>query len=294
DVGLTRNDYGSGLRDSAAVLTLASETRIAKSATSSLVDVIATAYAARSYTSTQEQAWMLLAAKSLGAEAADVSLSVNGAAHRGRFVTALKAAELSNGALVIENSAEASTQAIVSVIGSALTPEPAIEKGFKIERAYYTLDGKPVDLASARGGVSTLAQNDRLVVVLTVTATSDGGRILLVDGLPAGLEIENPRIVDGGDIKALDWLKTTRAPAHTEFRDDRFVAAFDFFGASARRRGGDDSDDARGSTRTATVAYVVRAVTPGSFVHPAATVEDMYRPERHARTAAGRLTVSAK
>ncbi|NOU07936.1 MAG: alpha-2-macroglobulin family protein [Hyphomicrobiaceae bacterium] len=48
DVGLTRNDYGSGLRDSAAVLTLASETRIAKSATSSLVDVIAKAYAARS------------------------------------------------------------------------------------------------------------------------------------------------------------------------------------------------------------------------------------------------------
>ena len=35
---------------------------------------------------------------------------------------------------------------------------------------------------------------------------------------------------------------------------------------------------------------MVRAVTPGSFMHPAATVEDMYRPERFARTAAGRLT----
>jgi uncharacterized protein YfaS (alpha-2-macroglobulin family) len=44
----------------------------------------------------------------------------------------------------------------------------------------------------------------------------------------------------------------------------------------------------------ATVAYIVRAVTPGSFIHPAATVEDMYRPERMARTASGRLEVTAK
>jgi hypothetical protein len=36
----------------------------------------------------------------------------------------------------------------------------------------------------------------------------------------------------------------------------------------------------------------VRAVTPGTFVHPAATVEDMYRPQRYARTGAGTLTVA--
>ncbi len=46
--------------------------------------------------------------------------------------------------------------------------------------------------------------------------------------------------------------------------------------------------------RSATVAYIVRAVTPGTFVHPAATVEDMYRPDRYARTAAGKLTVTAR
>jgi hypothetical protein len=38
----------------------------------------------------------------------------------------------------------------------------------------------------------------------------------------------------------------------------------------------------------------VRAVTPGTFVHPAATVEDMYRPDRFARTASGQLVVLAK
>ncbi len=45
---------------------------------------------------------------------------------------------------------------------------------------------------------------------------------------------------------------------------------------------------------SAAVAYIVRAVTPGTFVHPAATVEDMYRPERYARTESGQLTVKAE
>ena len=183
------------------------------------------------------------------------------------------------------------------MVGAALTPEPPISKGFTIERTYYTLDGKKVDLASATGGTSQLKQNERLVVVLKVEAPETGGRILLVDRLPAGLEIENPRLVDGGDVKTLDWLKTSVKPQHTEFRDDRFVAAFDFFGSGDRRRGrrfADGDEDSREPASAATVAYLVRAVTPGSFVHPAATVEDMYRPDRFARTASGRLDVTAK
>jgi uncharacterized protein YfaS (alpha-2-macroglobulin family) len=35
-------------------------------------------------------------------------------------------------------------------------------------------------------------------------------------------------------------------------------------------------------------------VTPGNFAHPAASVEDMYRPELSARTATGRMIVSAE
>jgi hypothetical protein len=41
------------------------------------------------------------------------------------------------------------------------------------------------------------------------------------------------------------------------------------------------------------LAYVVRAVTPGTYVHPAASVEDMYRPELSARTATGMMEVTA-
>ena len=55
------------------------------------------------------------------------------------------------------------------MLGAALTPEPPVSKGFTIERTYYTLDGKKVDLKSATGGTSQIKQNERLVVVLKVT-----------------------------------------------------------------------------------------------------------------------------
>ena len=120
-----------------------------------------------------------------------------------------------------------------------------------------------------------------MVVVLKIASTEKRGRVLLVDRLPAGLEIENPRLVTGGDISALSWLKSDIGAEHTEFRDDRFVAAFNFLRN-------------RSQNTSATVAYIVRAVTPGTFVHPAALVEDMYQPENFARTASGRLEITSK
>lgn len=302
--GAYRSDFGSTLRDGAALVTLASESGIAREEAPRLVNVISRAYLDRTYTSTQEQAWMLLAANALGDEARNAKLSVNGSPVSGALLRALSPAELTGSGLVVRNDGDAPTDAVISVIGAALTPEPPASKGFNIERSAYKLDGTKVDLKSAAGGASEVKQNDRFVIVVKVEAKEEGGRILLVDRLPAGFEIENPRLVEGGDIKGLDWLKTSAKPEHTEFRDDRFVAAFNFSGGNTahgnEESGGNGTasgDTARkaadGAPVTATVAYIVRAVTPGTFVHPAATVEDMYRPERYARTAAGKLTVIA-
>lgn len=313
-VTLGRADFGSNLRDAAALVTLASETGVAKMEAPKLVTVIARNYQSRTYTSTQEQAWMLLAANALGDSAKSLSLSVNGKSRIGSLVAQYGPADLAaDGGITITNNSDAPTDVVVSVTGASLTPEPAISKGFKIERTYFTLDGKKVDLASTTGGISTVKQNDRFVAVVTIEAKDEGGRVLLVDRLPAGFEIENPHLVGGGDTKGLDWLKGTTKPEHAEFRDDRFVAAFNFFakrnGSSSEPVEGVDVEEGEGEAApvdggavkkaaapvsSATVAYVVRAVTPGTFVHPAATVEDMYRPERYARTPAGKLIVAGK
>ena len=59
---------------------------------------------------------------------------------------------------------------------------------------------------------------------------------------------------------------------------DRFEAAFN-------RKSGDPA--------VFTVAYVVRAVSPGRYVLPQAYVEDMYRPDRFGRTGTGSIEVEA-
>ena len=50
----------------------------------------------------------------------------------------------------------------------------------------------------------------------------------------------------------------------------------------------------KSGARDFTLAYVVRAVTPGEFTYPALVVEDMYEPETTGRTAIGKLTVCAR
>ena len=315
-MSILRTDYGSSLRDHAALVTLAAETGIAKAEAPRLINVIAKAYGTRMYTSTQEQAWMLMAANALSDQAKSQALTINGAPVTGSLMRSFSPADLSaNGGITITNDGDAATDAVVTVNGASLTPEPAINRGFKIERAYFTLDGKKVDLASANGGSSTVKQNDRFVAVVTIEGREEGGRVLLADHLPAGFEIENPHLVEAGGTSGLAWLKDTLKPEHTEFRDDRFVAAFNFWGKrkadghnepvegvdetaddSAANDGTADATPEKpaGPVSTATVAYVIRAVTPGTYVHPAATVEDMYRPDRFARTASGHLTVTGQ
>ena len=244
---------------------------------------------------------MLLAANALADEAKAGKLVVNGAPVQSPLLRSMTAEALAKTTLSVANEGDEPVDAVVTVIGAALTAEPAVSKGFTIERSYYALDGKPVDLKSATGGNGSVKQNDRFIAVVKIEATEPGGRVLLVDRLPAGFEIENPRLVDSGDVKALDWLKTTVRPEHSEFRDDRFVAAFNLSNlpAAAQSENGEegaanegDAAPSKGPAASATVAYMVRAVTPGAFVHPAATVEDMYHPQRYARSAAGKLTVS--
>jgi uncharacterized protein YfaS (alpha-2-macroglobulin family) len=159
----------------------------------------------------------------------------------------------------------------VTTVAAPVEPLPAGGDGFTIERAYYRLDGTEANVTQA-------TQNERFVVVLKVWEQSSWpSRVLVTDLLPAGFEIDNPHLVSSADLGNFGWLARTEA-AHLEFRDDRFVAAF---------------NREAGSDRSVTVAYVVRAVTPGVYAHPAASVEDMYRPQFSARTATGMMEVKA-
>jgi alpha-2-macroglobulin len=266
----SREDYGSTLRDAAAVLTLAAEGGASSATVQAAVQRVDAARAFLRPTSTQEDAWLLLAASAMAKDAGKISLNVGGQSVDRPLYRTISAGDLQQ-PLRVANAGEDGLKAVVTVTGAPLTPEPAAEQGFKIERQAYTLEGDAVDPAQVK-------QNTRLVVVLRVTeAQPQFGRVIVADYLPAGFEIDNPRLVSSGDTGTLPWITDAVAPVNVEFRDDRFTAAFE-------RKSGD--------TPIFTVAYVVRAVSPGKYVRPQASVEDMYRPDRYGRTATESVEVT--
>ena len=267
-----RVDYGSALRDAAALVSLAGEGNAPRATLTQAVSRVEAARGLSPYTSTQENAWLVLASRALANET--MALDIDGAPVKTALYRSYKAAEMSGKPVKITNTGDAPIQAVVSVGGSPVTPEPAAANGFKIERNYFTLDGKPAD-------VSKVKQNDRFAVVLKITeAKPEFGHIMVSDYLPAGFEIDNPHLVSSGDTGTLAWIEDGEEPQNTEFRDDRFTAAVD-------RAANDKS--------IFTVAYVVRAVSPGKYVLPQAYVEDMYNPSRYGRTGTGSVEVrSAK
>ena len=170
--------------------------------------------------------------------------------------------------VAVKNGGDTATELTVTTFGVPSESEPAGGNGYAIKREWFTLDGTAVT-------PDQVAIGTRLVTVITVTPFGrQEARLMVSDPLPAGFEIDNPNLIRGGELSALPWLEVGNTQ-NAEFRSDRFLAAVDHYGDQPFR-----------------LAYIVRAISPGSFHLPAASVEDMYRPQMQARTASGEVTVT--
>ncbi len=268
----SRADFGSALRDGAGLLALGAEGGADGSVLTQAAQYIDSESAHLSFASTQEQSWLVLAAQATAAEAQAQKITVNGVAYNGFYSARFDDPALRAKPLTIVNDSDRPIRVGVDISGRPTQPEPAESHGYSLERGLYHLDGSIAD-------PQHLAQNERLVVTLKVIESEAAfARLVLEDRLPAGLEIDNPALYDGGSTEGLDWVKADVDPSHTEYKDDRFVASFE-------RSGADKG--------TFSVAYIVRAVSPGHYVQPPALIEDMYRPELFGRTAFGEVTVEA-
>ncbi|MEY4982980.1 MAG: hypothetical protein RIR62_1246 [Pseudomonadota bacterium] len=259
---LFRADYGTAYRDAAAVLALAAEVGSTAVDREALTDRIGR----QGQLSTQEATWALLAANALIDRRGVDGLTVDGAPAQGPLVRMADAASLQPVAIRNEG---ADTTLTVTTFGVPVEDAGAGGNGYAIARSYVTLDGQP----ARPDGV---AVGTRLVAVLDVTPFDRGeARLMVTDPLPAGFEIDNPNLISAGSVPALAALGATADVTHSEFRQDRFLAAIDRTDATPFR-----------------LAYVVRAISPGAFHHPAPSVEDMYRPDFRARGETGRITVT--
>ncbi|WP_071674300.1 alpha-2-macroglobulin family protein [Nioella nitratireducens] len=259
-----RSDYGTRRRDAAGLLTLAA---MAGSEAIPLDDLALSLPAPDTQVSTQEAVWSLLAADALIDRGGLTGLTVNGTPVDGPLLEVLEDGDQTTRTLT--NTGDRAEPLTLTRYGQAEGETLADGNGYRITRRYLTLDGLPADPSQVSVGT-------RLVALLTVTPFSDrDARLMVSDPLPAGFEIDNPNLLRGGDIGALNDLALNDVAEHTEFRQDRFLAAVNLYGDQTLRLG-----------------YIVRAVTPGSYHHPAASVEDMYRPAFRAQTASGHVVVT--
>ena len=239
--------YGSELRDAAALVAVAAALKPA--ALEEAAARLRRIAAEDSHTSTQERAWMVVAAWEPTRAAAATPITVDGVAApsgQGGFYRAVDPEELDGEGVTIGNSGDKPVTLLISVGGHPATDELRHANGIDIKRTIRTLDGALADL-------NLLGQGDELTVVLE-------GR----------LEIQGA-IIDDEEYQALGKM---HRPEALRLRDDRYVAAITRLGGSSFR-----------------LAYLVRAVTPGSFRLPAPYVEDMYDPAIQARGIMARMTV---
>ena len=270
-------DYGTVLRDSAAVAFLMAESKQSGLDPTPLVSRVADLQGTSRYLSTQEEVWLLLAAKETAGTATGLKLDVSDAPSVAQDKTYFIPATYSLSAgKTVTNRSDGPVYARASATGTLKQDPPVADEGFAITRTIYTPDGNEADLA-------TVKQNDLLVVLLTGRATSGiDHQALITDLLPAGFETEIASLANARQTGDYAWLPELSKATYMEYRDDRFVATFDVY---------DESDG--DLNRDFAFAYLVRAVTPGDYKLPATSIEDMYKPTYRGRGASGRVQIEA-
>ncbi|RZL38893.1 MAG: alpha-2-macroglobulin family protein, partial [Rubrivivax sp.] len=261
-------DYGSRIRDRALAYALLLRHKVQHERRENLLFDLADDFGKRNYYSTQERLALFMAVQSAtgGAGKDDswkTTLAVGAKADAwtgtGTGQQGFDVAQLKSG-LTLKNDGATPLYLDATAQGYPLKPLPPSSERISVERAMFTTTGKPVTARQFTTGEMFIVR----LRVKAAQAIKDG---LVVDRIPAGFEIENLNLSQGpqaGEF-TVDGVNVAQANAnerivHTEYRDDRFVAAAQL-------------------GQPLEMFYLVRVVTPGRYVVPATFAEDMYRAE---------------
>ncbi len=179
----------------------------------------------------------------------------------------LKNQSLADGEITISLDGVGENYYFAQVNGVPLSGEvKEYDSGVEVRREYLDKNGKPLD-------INDIKQGDLVVAKITVkTLQNNLDNMVIVDMLPAGLEIENPRL---GNYSSIDWIYDDYFPVeYMDIRDDRLLLFASMY-----------YED------TYTFHYTLRAVTVGEFVLPPIKAECMYEPEISSISGSGSIKI---
>ncbi|MES2899075.1 MAG: alpha-2-macroglobulin [Pseudomonadota bacterium] len=268
-------DYGSAIRDQAMAYALLVRHKVEHPQRETLLTNLGDRLSKpRYYYSTQERIALFLAARAAGGSSSapwqanlrngDSSSALKSANSEMRSIDPAAAGK----GITIENKGAMALWVETEAGGFPLKAPAVSSDKISLERKWFTKEGTPWT-----GGA--LKVGDMILVRIKATSKQPIEDGMVVDHIPAGLEVENMNLSKGPEAAEftvdginLGAAMTDARIKHKEYRDDRFVAAV------------------RLSADPIHLFYMLRVVTPGRFNVPGTFAEDMYRPEIRAYGAA--------
>ncbi|GAA4016091.1 alpha-2-macroglobulin family protein [Hymenobacter fastidiosus] len=263
--------FYSPLRDDALILNALLEADPANAMVPRLTRQLSRQVKQAGWLSTQERAFALLAlgkvARRNAASTATAAILAD-AKEIGRFSGPdLTVNNVANRRLALRTAGRGSLYYFWETEGVSPTNTGREEDAYlKVRRQFLDRRGKPV-------GSATFRQNDLVVVKITIQSTEAAGEVknvAITDLLPAGLEIENPRI---GAVRDITWAQDAAQPDYLDLRDDR-INLFTTVTSVPK-----------------SFYYVARAVSKGTFRLGPVSADAMYNAEYHSYSGAGVVRV---
>jgi alpha-2-macroglobulin len=144
----------------------------------------------------------------------------------------------------------------------------AEDKSLKVRRAYYTRTGELIKTPNFK-------LNQLVVVKLTVSSLAGlaykVNNVVMTDMLPAGFEIENPRLVED---REMTWIKNASNATYFDIRDDRINYFIDV-----------DNTEKH-------YYYLARAITKGTFEQGPVSADAMYNGSFRSYWGGGKIVVN--
>lgn len=229
--------------------------------------------------STQDRVWAFLAMGKAAKKSANSSVTVQVMAD-GKVIntytpsmgTLKVTSDAMNGKKVtLKSSGSGEVYYYWSTEGIKTTAHPKIkeeDQNLKVRRTYYDRNGAQILNNSFQ-------QGDLIVCKVTLTGGMQSVQnVVISDLIPAGFEIENPRLSTSAD---LGWISNNMYPDYMDVRDDRIL----LFTSSSMNY-------------EKNYHYMLRVVSSGTFQLPPIGAEAMYDASYHSYHGAGKVVVEPK
>ncbi len=268
----TGGSFYSDIRDESVALNALLDVDPANSQVPVMARHIAAKLSARTWYSTQECAFSFLAMGKIARASNKVTSTAE------IMVNGKKVGNMSGATLKLTAAQLGGTLANLKVQGNGplyywwQSQGISASGAYKEEDSYLRVRRVFFDRFGRQISGNTFKQNELVVVQISLNKAFAGNidNVVATDILPAGFEIENPRVKD---LPGMEWIKDAATPDYLDMRDDRIHFFTDL------------------NNTKKVFYYVVRAVSPGTFKMGPVSADAMYNGEYHSYWGGGTVRV---